>query len=288
MIDSLERMRAGNPVRDIPAPAIDALRARIEEDEHATPRRDAPRRAGLRWRHRLTAMAALAVLLAVLLVMSGGSRHEPSILAKAFAATDSSGMILHYRERLTLTLAGRTHLVRSAEVWMSGSRARSLGRNAAGQLSENVLSAHRERIYDASRNRITELRFKHAYSMRSAYNIPNWMSNPISQLRSWYAHGRLRLARRETRDSRRYDLLVSSGRPSGTRAGTRVLIEAHAFTPVEISNRIAKRGGPTARWTVRFSAFQRLPLTPARRAELRMAPHPGAARARLSGSYAAG
>lgn len=278
MIDPLERMRAANPVSTVQPPSIEALRLRIEQVDEPVALRQPPWSGGLPWRYRLATVASVLVAFAILLVTSGGSRHESSILAKAYAATDSRGVILHYRDRMMLTVSGRTHLVRSAEVWMSGSRVRSRALDAAGQLVESALSAHREMIYDASRNRITELTFVHASSMLSSENIPIWMSNPITALHSWYAQGRLRFARRESRRGRLYDVLISTGRPAGARPGTRVLVEAHTFIPVEISNRTDENGKPAARWTVHFSAFQRLPLTTSSRAELRLAPHPGATR----------
>ena len=101
MTDILERLRAANPVADCAAPPLEEVwrkldgRAGAVATTDTAPRRRARRLAGVPG--RVTLPVGVVVAAAVAVVLLGGT-DGPSVAARAYAATDSNAVIVHYVE----------------------------------------------------------------------------------------------------------------------------------------------------------------------------------------------
>ena len=287
MSDVLERMRAGNPVPEVESPAIEPVLGRIEADERRSAAAKAGRRAGhtpartrgLGWRYRLALVGVLAAAGAVALVLGRGSGQGLSVVARAYAATDSKHSILYYVTASSLTVGGRTHDLGRSRVWQLDGRVRELTGEPGRGVREMVFEPHLFSFYDSASNGLFRIRgdfhlpLKVGRLGRPDY-VPDPVQNPISQLRGWYSEGHLRLERSEIRAGVRYDVLTARG-PGGPRS-TRVVIRADDFAPVEVEGTISAGGRLRVQSLTKYSAFRHLPVNQRTLALLRAAPHPGA------------
>lgn len=283
----MERLRAADPLPDgcAPPPAS-ALRALLDSTEReqtmrlrgAPSARRHPHRASRR-RLLVASLAALAATVAVvaLLAHSGG---RLSLVARAYAATEPAGGVLHYSWTSRLVPAGgasaRSVVYRDA-VWRSATRSRTVGvaivleRHGPDEVThtERVteLTPHGERFiyYDGRTGQIS--RGTEPVHPRRAPTLvctalpvcAFGQEDPVKALRRLYP------SLHQSGAAERAEL---SG--AGTPVGIEVYLDPRTGDPLRVVTRFAP-GQPTPMSTTVFSDYERLPLDAATEAQLRFA-----------------
>ncbi len=316
--DVMERLAAANPV-DVPAQNLDDPAARIhlqtifasEQDppngRYSAQTATFPRRPVLRL--ALTA-AAVATLIAAVIAFAGSGNPGPSVLAQAYAATNSAGVILHYTfstyEPQTERGPGAlvTELSSSAQVWATGDRSHLLeisttrlteGRRIK-RVTEIATAPGRFTVYiqgpDTPRGVIIHLPATKTPCVGGLQNAIapalTGCENPIDALRQLYRLKALHGAGTAKLDGRTVDVLSGSPDPPPHPAALQqtwrvtVLVDPRTFYPLEVketqTERVRRHGERPASLTVisRFGRFERIPLTAGSRRLLVLDPHPGA------------
>jgi hypothetical protein len=273
MNDVMTDLRDANPVTSCEPTAFEDVLRRLDAETVAPLARAGrpyERTARRRW---LGAAIAAGVVLVVVGVIAASEDPTPSVAARAFAATDTNGAVVTFKEQTELRFGPEASDSRSAsgEVWLSGSRSRSTwtsngnqGTPSGNETDEQVIEGSTFRNYQAQQNTILEGTL--ATTTNAAYKIVTGQDNPVTILRELYEQHRLTDAGEVTEGSRRLDALVTT---SGT--AIRILVDPESFVPVQITETSGSTSGTTT-----ISGYQVLPVNDTTSQLLEFAQHPGA------------
>jgi hypothetical protein len=295
MTDILERLRAAKPVLDSPPPSIEPIWEQIDQYEA----RRSARRASIqsikhpKSRQRLAASATLLVggLVASLVALTG--EPENGIVARAYAATDSNGVVVYYVEdRLVRPASDSGASFQSmrtvARVWVSGVHGHIIDTNDFRSRGQRTSSFEQEIAFDGTRvenyqghNTIFISREAPRGSCTPittcASGVP---ADPVAELHHLYQTGALTATGETTFRGRRVAVLVG-----GHGGNIRVLVDARSGFPLLISQTYGSRPWPASPTvTTTITQYQRLPLTPQTRQLLAMRRYPGAHVIHIPGS----
>jgi hypothetical protein len=295
MTDAIERLRAANPVSDCAEPDFHAVLSKLTHDPSlavSTGRSARARRRAARYLNRRAAPALIAVVVALALTAAvtrtGG---QLSLAARAYAATNPAGVVVHYVEITRVAprpphgesahghfLVGWT---RREEVWRSGSSSRVV-----------IVSAFdvNGRLHPIAMELIQKLSRLEAYAARTIFRVPRQASHalapqcaaniacellegpdPVVTLHRLAAEGRLREAGRTRRDGRALVVMLDARDPQ---AKLRIYLDPNTGVPVEITQPVP--GVSPLPMTTTILDYQRLALTAQSERLLAMRPHPRA------------
>lgn len=224
-------------------------------------------------RRKLIPLAALscASLLAIVLVLLPGSRDTPSLAARAYAATSGPG-ILHWRTDVVGYANGKADSRQRIEGWSLGTTSHVLHSDVIN--SKEKLSIDERTVGRKSRAWMsgTDEYFELTPRARQTAIEMIPVGDPFLAFRRAYRAGRLRDLGQGRFDVRFrhipaggvvYEVDQRTGRPN------RLVLQ---------SDQPAHRGRPAtrSRTVLRFSVYERLPVTPTTRGKLKLLPHPGA------------
>jgi hypothetical protein len=245
------------------------------------PRRRPRRRVLTRRLPAVAVIVAAIIVVAVLLAANNG----PSIVARAYAATAPTGVIVHYVETLTGSQRGTRPMTSVRDVWRSGDRTHLIVRIAAANRStlteEVALNGPVARTY--MHGTISIYREPTAFLTRSCSSVQvltqlcnnNARNDPVTAMRRLARSGQMHVAGSETVDGHRVDQLVGTI-PHGK---IQALVNPRTFLPTKIevfqSVRLPHPFG-TLHLTTTVTNYQQLPITPHNTKLLRLGPHPGA------------
>jgi hypothetical protein len=232
-----------------------------------------------RW--RVGAVAGLATAIAVVAVIlvisaSGG----PSIVARAYAATNPAGVIVHYVETSRSSANGTSRVPDITEFWVDG------------PASHEVLEANNPR---ERQDIVTSGGQVHTLAFGTLVSMPAWPATtrcapaivleggcaegqnntPIDGLRSLYRSGQIHATGDATINGRRVDVLTGSTGDLRLRA----LLDAHTFLPLKVTMTETfpqGRGKRAITYALAITDYQRLPTTPHNRQLLQLPAHPNA------------
>lgn len=261
--------------------------AATERDRAAGPTREPMNRSTAwtaRWSTRLTRRrggalaglaAVIAVVAAILVIGAGGG---PSIVARAYAATDPAGVIVHYVETSHSSLQAKSRVPDIAEIW------------TYGQDSHQILYAN-----DPKRRQdiVTSNGQSQTLAFGNLAIMPSWPANtrcaaaivleggcaegqnnsPIDALRRLYRSGQIHATGHTTINGRRVDVLTGSSQDLYVRA----LIDARTSLPVKVTMTETfpqGRGARPVTDALTITDYQRLPVTPANLEFLALPAHP--------------
>lgn len=265
------------------APSHEQARQLVGADEGAHQRRPRPRAAlrarhgsrrhGARWLAPALALATGLVIVAVVLT-AGGS---PSIVSRAYAATTTDGVIVHYVETFHSQQGGTT-TTSNVQVWTSGRRRHVIVTPAHGSPQEIAFDgSHEQNFMNGT-----------LYTFASPEGVANHcgragtlaaacvLNQPLAALRTLYHAGRLHaFGTRAVADGRRADVITGAARGLELRA----LVDPHTFIPIQI--RLTQRFRPpppipSFSVTETITGYQRLPLTAQTQRLLLMGAHSAA------------
>jgi hypothetical protein len=205
---------------------------------------------------------------------SGG----PSIIARAYAATNPAGVIVHYVGSSRSSLNAIRRVPDIAEFWVDGPD------------SHQVLEANNPR---ARQDIVTSGGQVYTLAFGTLSSMPAWPATtrcapaivleggcaegqnntPIDGLRSLYRSGQIHASGHATINGRRVDVLTGSAGDLQLRA----LVDAHTFLPVTVTMTETFQQGRGRRAITNqltISDYQRLPITPHNRRLLELPPHP--------------
>lgn len=309
MTDLMHRLRAADPVRDeLEPPPVDTMLARIEESPTTEPRRGRRRGnrvAGSAALRRRALVPAIVALLAVATVVGLGQRSSPDVVAEARAALGNSGEIIHVVSRMSYTSTGVPEL---APPILRDEEGRPLGRMSDRSERWTALDPLRERtrytivpegggephttditygdgVMQVSHSWMDKLQTDNLSeekyeSVRGELSPTQPGADPVAGVRELLADGRLKTAGEEQLDGRRVLRLVGeqAQRVPGTEKFPAIkveyLVDAGTFEPVRITydDVIVDRDKVVGslRRVVEFDLFERLPMTSANEALLRI------------------
>lgn len=273
MNDVMRELRDANPVASCEPTAFEEVLRRLDAEPAAPVARAS--RPFVRMPHRrwLGAAGAAGAVLVLFGVLTATENPTPSVAARAFAATDTNGAVVTFKEQTELRWGAAASDSRGAsgEVWLSGSRSRTTwtsngnqGTPSGDETDEQVIEGSTFRNYQAGQNTILEGTV--ATTTNAADKIVTGQRNPVTVLRELYEQHLLSDAGEVSEGGRRLDALVTT---SGT--AIRILVDPESFVPVQITE---TSGGTTGTTTI--SDYQALPMSPATLQLLEFAPHPGA------------
>lgn len=224
------------------------------------------------------AMAALAI--AILLVTSN---RGPSIVARAYAATDPSGVIVHYTETLTFSGGGARPKTEVREVWRSGQQLHVIiAPDNPGSTDDIAIDGRDVHNYTQDTIAIYKLPASFGRGTCTPGQVlaqlcnNNAQADAVAALRRLAHDGRLHSTGPATLDGRRVDRLT------GTTQGYTItaLVDAHTFLPVKIqateSIHRPRIFGPPEYVTTTVTDYQQLTASPQNDKLLLMRSHPGA------------
>lgn len=244
------------------------------------PSRRSPRR--VRTARSLPAIAlALAALVAAIVLLS--SNGAPSIVARAYAATDPSGVIVHYVETLTFSGGGSRAKTTIREVWRSGQRLHVIQAPNNPRATDDIAIDGRE-VHNYAQNTIAIYKLPATFGHRSCTPGQvlaqlcnnNAQADPVAALRRLAHGGRLHSTGPITLDDRRVDSLT------GTTDGYTItaLVDPHTFLPIKIqvteSIHRPRIFGPPQYLTTTVTNYQQLTTSSQNSKLLLLRPHPGA------------
>jgi hypothetical protein len=299
MTDVIERLRAANPVRDCAEPHFEEVLRRLTDLPQGPV---AARRAG-RARHRaawrvgwraVLALAAVGVTLAVIgaATRTGG---QLSLAARAYAATDSTGVVVRYVE-IARIAPWRPHgepaqgrfLVgwsEREEVWLSGSRSRVVA-TSGFDFNGRMHPIAREVTQDGSREElyVANAKTKMIFNVKRRAGGPLDAAcassvacdlleapDPVVVLRQLDEEGRLRELGGTRQNGEAPVVMVEASDPQALR----VYLDPNTGVPVEIVQRVAVAPSSLTMVT-KILDYQRLALTAQSERLLTMRPHPHA------------
>ncbi|HEY5429598.1 MAG TPA: hypothetical protein VIK04_10815 [Solirubrobacteraceae bacterium] len=231
------------------------------------------------------ALAAVTVAVLVLLTAGGG----PSIVARAYAATSTDGVIVHYIQTLRFRGGATKPQTAVTEVWTSGQRRHLILVPGTSQRYEEITldNGNVERYFNGKLSHSSVPATVLARPCGSiaillgGYCDRSEQTSPLAALRALYKSGRLHAVGQTTANGRRVDLLEGS---SGT-VGVRALVDPQTFVPIEIEMTQTFTTDPRIRpivVTATITDYQRLALTVRNRQLLLMRSH---ARARVGDQW---
>jgi hypothetical protein len=230
-----------------------------------------------RW--RVGAVAGLATAIAVVVaILVIGASGGPSIVARAYAATNPAGVIVHYIETSRSSLQANTQVPYITEFWVDGPD------------SHQILEANNPK---KRQDIVTSGGQGYTLAFGTLAIIPAWPANtrcaaaivleggcaegqnntPIDGLRSLYRSGQIHTNGHATINGRRVDVLTGSTANLQLRA----LVDAHTFLPVKVTmieTFPQGRGRRPITYALTITDYQRLPTTPHNRQLLQLPPHP--------------
>jgi hypothetical protein len=190
-----------------------------------------PRRLTLRDRAAgaVLAVAASAGLALLLTVGGGGS----SVVARAYAATDPAGVIVHYVE--TTTFQHQSGGPQTLEVWTYGDQSHQILNADDPKNRQDIVAGH-GLVYTLMDGRLMTSLYSPADIRCPAADILSGCvlsenNSPVAALRVLYRSGQIHLTGHTNVDGRRLDVL-------GGRSGhlsIRALVDGHTFVPVEVT-----------------------------------------------------
>lgn len=247
--------------------------------DHAPSRRP-PRR--VRTARRLPAIGlALAVLAAAIVLLT--SNGTPSIVARAYAATDPSGVIVHYVETLTFSGGGSRAKTTIRDVWRSGQRLHVIQAPNNPRAVDDIEIDGRD-VHNYTQDTVAIYRLPATFGHGSCTPGQvlaqlcnnNAQADPVAALRRLAHDGRLHSTGPTTLDGRPVDRLT------GTSDGYTItaLVDPHTFLPIKIqaTERIPRPRifGPPQYLTTTVTDYQQLTPSPHNDKLLLLQPHPGA------------
>lgn len=230
-----------------------------------------------RW--RVGAVAGLATVIAVLgAILVIGAGGGPSIVARAYAAINPAGVIVHYVETGYSSLLANRHVQFISEFYIDGHTSHQI-------LEPNDPKARQDIV--TSGGQVWTLAFG------TLSSIPAWPANtrcaaaivleggcaggqnntPIDGMRSLYRSGQIHANGHATINGRRVDVLTGSTGDLRLRA----LVDAHTFLPVKVTMTETfpqGRGRRAVTNALTITDYQRLSITPQNRQLLALPPHP--------------
>jgi hypothetical protein len=224
----------------------------------------------------LAGLMALIVLVVSILVIAGGSGS--SIVARADAATDPAGAIVHYVETSHSSRQAKSRVPDITEVW------------TYGQDSHQILDANDPK---GRQDIVTSNGEVQTLAFGTLVIMPSWPANtrcavvtvlegdcaagqnnsPIDALRSLFRSGQIQATGHTTINGRRVHVLTGSSNNLHVRA----LIDARTFLPVKVimtETFPQGRGARPVTDALTITDYQRLPVTPRNRQLLALPAHP--------------
>jgi hypothetical protein len=273
MADLLDELRDANPVVNCDPLAIETIWPFLNTRD-ATPPEPPAGPARARW--RLPAALASALAAAAILVAILARSGETSIVARAYAAMDSNGVVIHWVSTSHATSPTGTS-VRHEQAWISGPDAHTIitGTNPrpndgrTPRLSyETALNGSLLRSYDASSNVISTAR------LVGSGTGPELPQNPLQTFRDFYNRGSVHPDGTRKIDGRRVNALIVRASAAQGRPTLTFFVDATTSTPVEfISYDYSPNNRLVDTLTTVFQTYTRLPLTTRTRALLALRPH---------------
>lgn len=292
--DLLERLRAVAPqvpaeMMSVTSPPAQRVLAQVlattQLDGVANlpqhPSRNSTDRTARRWPawmkpRPVGAAAVLGGILAaaIVLVVAGGG--GASIVARAYAATDPSGVIVHYVE--TSRAPSYAHVGPIVtQTWIYGQDIRQIfDANDPRHSQDTVISGGKLRTLTSGRLVImpsgpANTKCAAAIVLEADCTAGGQNNNPISALRTLYRSGQIRVVGHAKTDGRRVDVLI--GRSSNLRV--RALIDARTFLPLHVTMTETFKGPSPVTYALTITGYQRLPVTTRNRQLLALPPHQG-------------
>jgi hypothetical protein len=234
-----------------------------------------PRRRTLRGRAAgaLLAIVASAGLALLITVGGGGS----SVVARAYAATDPAGVIVHYVE--TTSFQQQSGSPQTLEVWIYGDQSHQILNPEDPKNRQDIVASHGH-VYTLMDGQLmtslyspAEIRCPAAGILSGCVLSDN--NSPIAALRALYRSGEIHLTGHTTLDGRRLDVLT--GRSGNLTI--RALVDGHTFVPVKVTMTRTliwpRTKVPRAPSTViqTITDYQRLPVTASNLRRLALPPH---------------
>jgi hypothetical protein len=260
-------------ITDDPIATLERELVRAAGELHRAPtRRRRPRRTAILSAAVLAVPAAAAILLVV--ALSGGG-SSPSLLARASAAFEPRGGIVHLR--LATTFSDRPTRGES-DVWIADGTERwrsveiSTRTGRVRQLDDSVRTARSLQTY-SSRGNLTTTMSLCGVPVSSASDFALSAADPITVVRERVLRRQITDAGPTTFDGIAVERYVA--RTAAPRRGRpQFLLDRSTGRPVAM----IFPDGDAGRAVTRFTLDERLPLTTANRALLGLGPHPGAHR----------
>jgi hypothetical protein len=296
MTDAIERLRAANPVSDCAEPDFDAVLRKLTQSASvaAPTRRSArARRRAARNLNRRAVPALIAVVIALAITAAvtrtGG---QLSLAARAYAATNPAGVIVHYVEITSVAPApphgepAHGHFLvgwtRRQEVWRSGSRSRVLvtsGFDIDGRLHPIAMELTR----DLAREEIYAAHTIFGVQRPTGHSLPAFCTasvacelleapDPVVVLHRLAAEGRLREAGETRHDGRTLVVMLDARNPNAIR----IYVDPNTGVPVEVVQRVTSIS--PLPMTTTILDYERLAPTAQSERLLAMRPHPRARR----------
>lgn len=218
------------------------------------------------------ALAGLAAAAITLMSATG----ETSIAARAFAATTTSGRLVHYVEVASYSPPpgmGLRQVKRRAAVWVSGGRSRVIetvtlifldGRHTTVQhiSSAGTGGEGAEAVPAGGGSAPAPHPMPATPALPAASCIDSGActpaaATPISALRALYLKGKLNDSGETVSEGRRLDVLTSKEGPP-----MRILVDPQSFLPVEVLTSYRSAGSGTMLASTTIEDYRQLPLTP--------------------------
>jgi hypothetical protein len=290
MNDAMRHLRAANPVTSCEPPMFEDVLRRLDAETAAPAARAGRPYAWMGRRRWLGAVVAAGVVLVVIGAITATDDPTPSVAARAFAATDTNGGVVTFKEQTELRWGPQASDSRSVsgEVWLSGSRSRSTwasndnqGAPSGNETDEQVDEGSTFRNYQAQQNTILEGTLP--TGTNAADKIVTGQGDPVTVLRELYEQHRLADAGEVSEDGRRLDALVTT---SGT--AIRILVDPESFVPVQVTEHSSVTSSGETLSTTTISDYQVLPVNNTTSQLLQFASHPGATVQQLDSSSGQG
>jgi hypothetical protein len=254
-------------------------RALAREFEHATAPREAHAtqrsrvRARLRWRHPLPlrparglglAFAFALAVVAAAAVFASIAGTPTSIVARAYAATDPTAMIVHYLETSVSWVQGRKSSTSTLEVWTYGNRSHEI-LDPADRANRQDIVADGGHVYTLAYGELMTSLYSTAKQECSAADILagcviGQTSGPLQALRALYRSNAMGLSGQTTVDGHAVDVLVGHSSALQIRA----FVDRQTFAPVRITlTGVSPRTGrtPSVTQVVTITGYSRQPVT---------------------------
>lgn len=243
-----------------------------------SPRRQPPRRS--RAAQRLPALGLALAVLAAAIVMTT-SDGTPSIVARAYAATDPSGVIVNYVESLTFSGGGSRARTTVRDVWRSGQRLHVIVAPNNPKATDDLAIDGRN-VHNYTQNTIAIYKLPANFGRCTPGQVlaqlcsNTTQADPVAALRRLAHDGGLHSAGPTTLDGRRIDRLT--GRTDGYTITA--LVDAQTFLPIKIqateSIHRPRIFGPTQYLTTTITKYKQITANAKNSTLLELRPHPGA------------
>jgi hypothetical protein len=229
-------------------------------------------------RRRAHALAGLVAVIAIVVsvLVIGGS--GPSIVSRAYAATDPAGVIVHYVETTHSSLQAKSRVPDRDEFWTYGQDSHEILDANDPQGRQDIVTSNGELQTLAFGTLSITPSWPAKTNCAAALVLEGGCAqgqdnSPVDALRSLYRSGQLHATGHTTVNGRRLDVLTGSSNNLHVRA----LIDARTFLPVKVTMSETLGQLPGARPVtdaLTITGYQRLPVTPLNRQLLALPAHP--------------